>query len=1319
MTFTCVRSEGGFMPSEILDAIARGEIQGQRAEDFGFPQGRRLADEIAYAWSAANNYWSAFKTMAERLPEQDPGTSLTRTRWMIPFLGLLDYQVSYQGSIQVGGQTFPISHVAGNGVKDLPVHIEGFRTDLGQRPQGGRLRMSPHALLQEYLNRSEHVLWGMVTNGKQLRLLRQSPVTSRPSYLEFDLESMMENAKFSEFAMLYRVCHRTRLVTGPDDSGPCLLERYFQTGVDQGGRVRDRLRDGVEQALIRFGNGLLRHPGSQALRDRCKTPSYATKLYPQLLRLVYRLLFLMVAEERHMVFPDDPQTVQRESIYRECYSISRLRDLAERPVSHGDFCDIWLGLLTTFSLFSSGEPVNALGVPPLNGELFGEGAMPDLGTARISNADFIEAFRNLSLFTDSGRLQRVNYAALDVEELGSVYESLLDYYPVIVERGGEMSFELLTGSERKSTGSYYTPKELVSELIESALVPVMQEKMSKAKTPQDKEKAILSMAICDPAAGSGHFLLAAARRMGRELARIRWNEDEPSPEHFRAAVREVISHCVYAVDLNPLAVDLCKLALWIESHNPGKPLSFLDHRVRCGNSIVGVFTLDVLNKGIPDAAFAPVSGDDRQVAAECRRANAIERNQFVLGQLRLGLVPESDYRTLARRREELNVIGDDSVSAVRDKERRLHEIRNTAARLFRAADAWAAPFFVMYRDGPVAITNLDLFHILNSWDVDEFKVGLVERTARRERFFHWPLEFPEVFERGGFDVVLGNPPWERIKLQEKEFFASRDPEIAGARNRAERELLIRDLESSNPALYDEFVIAKHSAECSSKFMRGSGRFPLGSAGDINTYAVFAELCKNLINEEGCAGIIVPTGIATDHTCRRLFGQLVSEGAIVSLCDFENRQGLFPAVDSRQRFSLLTISGKAQDTASFAFFLLETQHLRDERRRVRLSESDFRLFNPNTLTCPLFRTNFDFELARKVYERVPVLINEKTGWNPWGIRFMTVFHMSNDSRLFRTRGQLEEEGLLLHGNKFFGKARWWLPLYEGKMIHRFDHRWGTYEGDRIRDCTDDEKRDPCFAPLPRYWVSEDVVEERLSRFGERRWLIGFRDITNATNEVTSIFSFLPRTAVGNKVPLIFLDESCARLSPCFLANVNSLVFDYVVRQKLGGTTLNFFYLEQVPILAPDAYAESDVEFITSRVLELTYTSEDMRPFAEDMGYSVDPFPWDPERRAVLKAELDAYYAHLYGLSREELRYILDPKEVMGDDFPGETFRVLKENEIRMYGEYRTRRLVLEAYDRIGSMFGKTYEVRSQDTRGIKAADKPKDGYGGGRGGRVRP
>src|ERR1019366_2983719 len=599
MRYVAIRSEGGLIPYGLLDKIASEDAPGQKPGDFGLAKGRRLTDEISRVWADAQSLWSNFKRRRESLGDRDPyGTSITRS-WVGSLLGdvdMLGFDLRLQASaVVVNNSTYAISHRSGQGEDTVPVHIEGLKIDLDRRLHT-KLRTSPHAMVQDFLNNGEQVLWGIVTNGLGLRILRDSSRTARPTYLEFDLESILEGNRFNEFALLYRLCHRSRFPRGGQDPSDCLLERYYQDSVEQGLRVRDKLREGVEETLKILGTAFLQHPANDVLRGKVSSGQLtAIQFHRQLLLLVYRLLFLMVAEERGLIVSVGENAEPNQKIYDEWYSITRLRDRAAQIIDTSPFGDVWQGLQQTFSLFEYGLDTNPLGVPPLNGDLFHqEHAIPDLKGTELYNHELLRAIRHLSLFKDGNVQQRVNYSALDVEELGSVYESLLDYQPVLQPSDKGLVFELRTGMERKSTGSYYTRPELVHELVERALVPIMEDRLAEAEKASEgknlveerkaKIAAILNMTVCDPACGSGHFLLAAARRLGKELARIKTGEDEPRPEDFHLAVREVIAHCVYGVDHNPLAVDLCKLALWLEGHWTSKPLSFLDHRIRCGNS---------------------------------------------------------------------------------------------------------------------------------------------------------------------------------------------------------------------------------------------------------------------------------------------------------------------------------------------------------------------------------------------------------------------------------------------------------------------------------------------------------------------------------------------------------------------------------------------------------------------------------------------------------------------------------------------------------------------------------------------------------------
>lgn len=1315
-----IHSEGGLIPYDVLDKIAKEESGlGQQAKDFGLPAGRRLTDEIARAWSDAQDYWHIFQRRSSTLPADESGATLTR-KWLGDLLELLGYELALQqAGVVIGGKNYPISHHAGASEESPPVQIEGFRTDVDKRPQARRL--SPQALVQEYLNNSDSQLWGIVTNGVLLRLLRDTSRTSRPSYLEFNLESILEGNRFNEFALFYRVCHRTRLPRTAEDSTSCWLEKYLQLSIEQGGRVRDKLRDGVEDALKTLGTGFLRHPNNGALRDRAKAGMLtAAEFHRQLLRLVYRLLFLMVAEERRMIVPEGPEADRRQSLFDRYYSVGRLRALAEKPIEASTFGDLWIGLRQTFTLFEDGDS-NPLGVPPLNGDLFSAVAVRDLQGTYLYNDLLLAAMQRLSLFEDHRVRQRVNYSALDVEELGSVYESLLDFQPAFAEQPDGMIFDLRTGSERKSTGSYYTRPELVRELIESTLVPVMQDRLAGAKDTdptkdrEKKEHAILSMSVCDPACGSGHFLLAAARRLGRELAKVRTGEDEPIPKEFHLAVRDVIAHCVYGVDVNPLAVDLCKLALWLEGHWTGKPLSFLDNRIKCGNSLIGVLDMAVLKEGIPDDAFNPVTGDDKKIASAFKKDNRDERK----GQASLPFDITQHVHEYATEYHKLTEIAEETPAGVREKSKAYHAWRGRADwwHDWTACNIWTAAFFVSltnFSDLTVPTHDRLLRFVLRQ-DGQPQMAAAANALAEQLRFFHWRLEFPEVFERGRFDLVIGNPPWERIKLQEKEHWLD-DPYIANAPLKVERLRRIEEYRQSSDtrkqARIKIFEQAKHAADAETKFVRASDRFPLAATGDINTYALFTELARDLAGETGRLGLLVPVGIVTDATTKDLFGAMVKNGELVSVLGFENEAFIFPAVHHAFKFCALTVAGSRADRkADFVFFCRNFDQVHQRERHFELSRSDLSLLSPNTLTCPTFRSRTDALLTQKLYRKFPVLVHEASGRNPWGVTFSSMFHMTSDSKLFH---QAPAQGLV--------------RLYEAKMMYHFDHRWGTYKDatqaqlnmGNLPAPTDEQKGDRLFETEPKHWVAESEVSDHLSKW-KQEWLFGFRDITAAMVDRTSIFTILPKCGIGNTITLLFptLDNGFPLIC-CLLANLNSLVTDFVVRTKLTYVHLSQFVLKQIVVLPPGGYLAPDLLYVVPRVLELVCVCRDVEPFGLDVWAGSDAslqaaiaeqlrqtevnsnqhcpsgFHFNPMRRFLIRAELDAYYAHLYGLTRDELRYFLDPKDVFGEDFPSETFRVLKEREEKELGEYRTRRLVLEAFDKLAESPRFRDEMRKRES-----------------------
>lgn len=1336
MQLNTIKSEGSLIPSDLLETIYTGDAPGQKAVDFGIHGKVRLIDEIASCWSDAKAYWEAFQHGINRVKDGESGATVTREQWILPLLRTLGFDgISFSRSaIDVGGRSYAISHRLGDEQYPLPIHIEGARFELDKRPPTGVPRISPHALVQEYLNRTD-ALWGIVTNGKQLRILRDSVRLSRPSYLEFNLREMMEGEHFTDFQLFYRIVHRTRFPRETEKAHDCLLEEYYQSGIESGGRVRERLRDGVEEALRIFGNGFLEHPRNSYLLELIRNGKLSpTDYYRQLLRLIYRFLFLMVSEERKLVGPD-PKNDKLYKLYTQNFSVNRLRDKVEHALAPKErYWDLWEGVKQTFMLYSDKSAGDLMGVDVLNGDLFGTTAIPELEKASLYNRDFLHAFAHLSLFKEDKSIRRINYGYLDVEELGSVYESLLDYHPVFSNKEDKPKFELVFGTERKSTGSYYTRPELVQELIKSALAPVIEDRLESAQTKKDKEKAILSIKVCDPASGSGHFLLAAARRIGNELAKVRSGEEQPTPTEFKQAVRDVIQHCIYGVDINPLAVDLCKVALWLEGHNRGYPLTFLDHRMKCGNSLVGVDTLDRLLEGIPSEAFNPVTGDDKEVSKKIKARNRLELKTWESGQLPLikNIDEEfkKDLRSFAYEVQRVDSIVERGADDVGKKQQEYERLRGGSKWLkdWTAANIWTSAFFypLTDEDEPALPTQDKLISYLAQPDSAHAElVSKANTLSRMHRFFHWSLELPDVFEAGGFDVVLGNPPWDVLQANEQEYFESHSKIIAELSG-AKRKQIIKDLERLNPELFTEWKDYNSNIEMQGIFFKESGRNPY-LHGKINYYPLFAELGRSLINSNGYMGMVLPTSVATDDSNKFLFADIVENKKLKSIYDFENREKLFADVDSRYKFSLVTISGKQVESSRFAFFLTNTDQIDEEMRNFTLSSNDIELINPNTRTVPIFRTKFDANLTKIIYNKFSVLINELTGENPWRISFKQgLFNMTSDSHLFRTKEELVNEGALLQGNRFIKDNQTWLPLYEAKMMWQYDHRFGSYQdvdsrtSTQLPTPTEIQYQNPCYVVQPWYWVINQEITLKLEKW-EKKWLFGVRDIARATDERTGIFSLVPNVGVGARITLLILSNDVSVLKfSCLIGCVNSLIFDYIVRQKVGGINIAFFIIKQLPIPSQDIFDELELTQIVPRTLELAYTAWDMKSYADDVwrdsdnklrqaiqmqweenklstgehdwnppewteiadgGIPLTPFKWDEGRRALLRAELDAYYAKLYGLNRDELRYILDPQDVYGTDFPGETFRVLKEKEIRQYGEYRTRRLVLEAWDRL--------------------------------------
>ncbi|MER5498550.1 DNA methyltransferase [Streptomyces sp. NPDC002561] len=1333
LAFTAVTPVGGLLPSDMLLRIAETRnLPGTKPADYGLPASVPVRNEAERAWEYLKPLWRDLRAAlpsdpATGDPAADP-TGRAGTDWLAQLFRKLDFgALTEVGAAGIPADSdpekrFPVSHRHGPAL----IHQVPWNVKLDKPPVKGQI--PPQSMVQDCLNRTEAHLWAIVTNGRRLRLLRDSSSFSTAAYVDFDLEALFDGELFSEFVLLYSLLHASRFAVpeGTAASG-CWLEKWRAEAVTSGTRALDQLRLGVQNALTVLGTGFLRHPDNGALREDTDPKA----LRDALLRLVYRLLFVFVAEDRDALLDPEADDSRREA-YERYFSSARLRERARRRqgTAHGDQYEALRIVLEALGK-EGGRPELAL--PGLGGLFSPTETDAPLDGLKLSNESLLSAVRHLAQVRDPGarRWRPVDYRHLDAEELGSVYESLLELEPK--HSATDRSFELVevAGNSRKTTGSYYTPSSLIECLLDTTLDPVLDEAFKRGDQrataagrpdPADDIVAeLLSLTVCDPACGSGHFLVASARRIAKRVASVREHNPEPTDGAVRHALREVVARCIYGVDLNPMAVELAKVSLWLEAMEPGKALGFLDAHVKHGNGLIGA-TPKLLADGVPDEAFKPIEGDDKKHASGLVKRNKAQRGGQ--DELLFDTEPLPGNERYAVELARITTAPADSLEDVHAQEAayRVYVESSAYVQDLHAADAWCAAFvWPKHAGAPEAPTD-QVFRALRGRDQSSVSDATHEQILElrdQYRFFHWHLEFPEVFAvpesgvgvqagtgwAGGFDAVVGNPPWERVKLQEQEFFAQRDPRIAGAKNAAARKRLIAELRDDRDGahLYAGFEAAKRRAEGESHFLRVSARFPLTGRGDINTYAVFTETDRTLTGPRGRTGVIVPTGIATDATTQFFFKDVVTKGHLAALYGFENEEKVFPGVHHSVNFALFCMAGSGSPDApiSIAFRVRQTEQISE--RSYPLTGRDIQLLNPNTGTCPVFRNRRDAEITLGIYRRVPVLIDEskEESGNPWEISFTRMFDMSNDSHLFRpaaqnneTLGDLLKDGWVFDGNVLVRGEERLLPLYEAKMLHHYDHRFSTYENATEKQLavgtlprfTVEQHQDASAVPLPRYWVPEqDVptgeidkdgkpitepgVRSRLATKGwHRGWVMGFRKICRASDERTAITYAFPRAGLGDSGNIL-LPRNFAH-SPLLYSNSVSMALDYVLRQKLGGTNLNFFQFEQLPFITPEAIAPH-AKSLVPRILELTYTATDMVPFARDLGDTGAPFRWDTDRRAVIRAELDALFFHLYGITRDGTAYILD------------TFNVTRDNDTKVHGEYRTKNLILAEYDRMAA------------------------------------
>lgn len=773
MNYTGISWEGGLIGPETLDNLNETSgLKGQSSKDFDLDIPVR--DEIQSCWADAVQQWKIFKARIEREDPRDKfGTSRTRQFWIQPLLGMLGFDIESKPAEQFGEKSFAISHRATRRI--CPVHIVGYYESLDKARDGQK--RSPHSMVQEFLNLSEENLYALVTNGHMLRLLRDSSRLVKLTYLEFDLEKIFEEDLYDNFAILYRLLHPTRFPAIGTEPADCLLEQYHLNSMENGSRIRENLSAAVKTAVETWANGFLKREDNKDIVSGYGTQWTADSLNDEFLTLVYRLLFLLVIEERHLVFERDADQSKR-NIYYAYYSLQSLR---KRCVTIGPeekyYHDAYEQLKTVFALFEDNDFGNTLGIKALMGDLFNKDEMKILKQVHINNWDFAKGVKLFDSYFDEDRKVkvRVNYAALNVEEFGSIYEGLLELDPSI-ERdiNGSLKFSYVQGEDRDNSSSHYTPEELVDPLIKSALNPLIEKKLQEA----DKEHALLSIRVCDDACGSGHILLNAARRIALELARVRTKSDNPDPTSFRNAEKDVIRNCIYGIDKNPQAVKLCKVALWLESHNPGTSLGFLDNHIKCGDTLVGVARVEDIFKTIPSDTFKTYKDSDKKYYAELKKWNddVIKKQKKAKESEAQDVFRreiDSDIQSVIAEMAQVSKMDDSTPELAEQKKSSYLKVTSTPAwkKLKVLADMRLAGYFADKTQQQPLVTE-DVYHkyLTGEKDIENDSEAIyAQQVSEQKGFFHWFLEFAEVMAEGGFDCFLGNPPFKGDKKLRRAF----------------------------------------------------------------------------------------------------------------------------------------------------------------------------------------------------------------------------------------------------------------------------------------------------------------------------------------------------------------------------------------------------------------------------------------------------------------------------------------------------------------------------------------------------------------------
>ena len=1232
------------------------------------------------AFASGRSLWSAHADELEQ--GMDPGR--LRERLLGPFLSLLGYDLQYQRShLSAGEGTFRITHLGWDGEDAPPMILDPSSPD----KRAERQRRSSHDEMQAYLNESSRHTWGIVSDGRVLRLVRDFHHTRTKGYVEFELAHIFEAGSVADFLALFRVSHASRFSARPDlhadrSSGiqsphdQSLIELLHHRSVSAGVAAGKRLQPQVRRAIEHLANGAL--AANPDLRQRVlEEAGFGRELYRELLTVLYRILFLLFAEQREMLHGNP--------LYEETYSMARLRRTAETNRAEGRRLDLWEGLKATFSAFHDDALAAALGVYPYNGELFDPSRTPCLGGAHISNQEVAIAIRSLTTVEVNKMTLYVDYRNLGVEELGTVYESLLDYRLRVNDTGtstvvkdpmGERTvgpghvYLAPLSTERGDLASYYTPPPLVSLVLDRSLNVLLEERLTEAGSdPTTRAAAILDLRVIDPACGSGAFLAEALERLAVALATERTSPSEPSDAEVATARRDVLSKCIYGADKDPFAVELCKVALWIHCAVADAPLSFLDHHIVCGDSLVG-WPMFEIPDSVPNEAFefGKAESEDKKILKVARNEN----KEYLAGIQTLWAEPNEPSAGLSL--PSLLDYPDLTHDDVRAKAVALAHYK--ASQHYRdgkaAADLWTASFFWTHSHGPAPSTRQ--YRSFLAGEVDQELASEADAVCAPLGPLHWALEFPDVRDRGGFDLIVGNPPWEQFKGEELEFFADSAPRLVPLPSK-ERKLAIDAMEDGDPNLYRKWRdyqsgqsrLAHYAKAAQCRFTR--------TTGEVNTYFLFAELGRSLLRSDGKAGLILKTGLAVDAAQSAVWNKLLDLGALEEVIDFLNgnvrgSQQFFASVSKDERFCVVILGNRTEKTQSMKVSMLGASVEDAIERLHTVSYEDLAAATPITRTLVSCRSSWELELMASLHRRwglLPLSNQEKmSDGDTWDLRYVTIYHSSGGQQHFLSDKAFCEGWSVAPDGSLERGAERALPVFEGKMVNRYDHRARTYRGyvgenkygrrPEIPRLTEQQHRDPDFEPDPRYWVPTSVGKEHLDRLLRDGAVVAVRDVGRAVTEPRLVkATLLRRVPATDKLPFLVapLNQALG-----LVAILNSSVFDFQARLIQGGSGLKSWILGQCAVPPQSALDPA----IGELVVELSVNS-----IALANEYGLPLQPWDEDDRHAVEAEIDARVAWSFGVNIDEYVQLWDH------------FSVLEAQETRRLGEFRSKRMAIEAYE----------------------------------------